>query len=105
MKAHNNIRPTDFSFNLTNYLVSDPELTARGLAQAKKLEHTFEPMARISYILCSPLTRTIQTALTGFTPLFLRNKQLILWPALRENGNGRYSTGSSLEVLREKYQV
>jgi broad specificity phosphatase PhoE len=63
---------------------------------------TFPHMDDITIIFCSPLRRTIQTALYTFQPLYVRGLKLILWSALREWGNGASNIGSPVfEMERE----
>ena len=40
----------------------DTTLTSHGIEQAKRLQQTWEKLDQIDLIICSPLTRTIQTA-------------------------------------------
>jgi broad specificity phosphatase PhoE len=62
----------------------------------------FPHMVDITIILCSPLRRTMQTALLTFQPLYARELKLILWPALREWGNGASNIGYPVaEMERE----
>lgn len=74
-----------------------------GVKQALNLRKTFEPMNRITHILCSPLTRTIQTAQIVFRDLISQGLKIVAYPDLREYGKGPTSTGSSLETLRKRY--
>ncbi|KAJ7766607.1 phosphoglycerate mutase-like protein [Mycena metata] len=63
------------------YPLRDPPLTAQGLAEARAVSLSFQP----DLIICSPMTRTIQTALATFPHLLAQNPaSLEIWPDLRE---------------------
>lgn len=90
----------------TGELIPDPRFTEVGIWQAQVLRETFLHMDRISYILCSPLTRTIQTCVTAFRPLFTMNSpsainfsgKIILDPSINSN------TGSSIAQLKNQFE-
>ena len=79
---------------------SDPPLTHFGRAQCETLKHSFPAMERITHILCSPMTRTLQTALCAFEPVLRRGVAIEPWQLLREVGSGPAST---VEELRTKF--
>ena len=62
-------------------------------------------MNRITHILCSPLTRTIQTAVESLEPILNGmsrdgpNLSIVLWPLIREFGTTPASTGTAIERL------
>jgi broad specificity phosphatase PhoE len=58
-------------------------------------------MDKITHMFCSPMIRTIATALVGFDPVFDRGLKAIAWDDLREWGKSLCSTGTSLEILKE----
>lgn len=62
----------------------------------------FPHMDDITIILCSPLRRTMQTALFSFGPLYTRGLKLILWSALREWGNGASNIGYPVEEMEKE---
>lgn len=59
-------------------------------------------MDRITHILCSPLHRTLRTALVAFHPIIQKGLQVIAWPEIREYGSSPCSSGSDLAVLLSK---
>ncbi|KAJ6457399.1 phosphoglycerate mutase-like protein [Mycena vitilis] len=63
------------------YPFPDPPLTDRGLDEARATVVNFQP----DLIICSPMTRTIQTTLALFPDLLSRSAiALEIWPDLRE---------------------
>lgn len=63
---------------------------------------------RVTHIYCSPMKRTICTALLAFQPYLKPGMKVIMMEDLREIGKGSPSTGSSLKELKttlEKYPV
>jgi hypothetical protein len=58
-------------------------------------------MEKITHMFCSPMIRTIATALVGFDPVFDRGLKAFVWDDLREWGKSLCSTGTSLEILKE----
>jgi broad specificity phosphatase PhoE len=79
----------------------DPALTQQGYAQCDHLKNVFPRMEKITHMFCSPMIRTIATALIGFDPVFDRGLKVIAWDDLREWGKSLCSTGTSLEILKE----
>ena len=59
-------------------------------------------MDKITHTLCSPLIRTLETALEYFKPLFERILKIIAWERLIETGASPCSWGDKLPDLREK---
>lgn len=59
-------------------------------------------MDKITHVLCSPLTRTLQTALECFKPVFDRGVKLVAWNQLIECGTGASNTGDPLPELKKK---
>ena len=59
-------------------------------------------MDKITHVLCSPLTRALETALEGFKPLCERGLQVIAWAQLIETGNGPTNRGDSSSDLKMK---
>jgi broad specificity phosphatase PhoE len=58
-------------------------------------------MEKITHIFCSPMMRTIATALVGFKTLFDLGLKIFVWGDLREWGKSLCGTGTSLEILKE----
>jgi hypothetical protein len=59
-------------------------------------------MDRITHVLCSPLRRTLDTALVSFKPLYDRGLKIVAWEQLREWGKAPCNTGDPLEELKSK---
>ncbi|KAK4119414.1 phosphoglycerate mutase-like protein [Parathielavia appendiculata] len=86
----------------------DPGLTEAGFAQAAALASTFPALSSISVILSSPLTRTIETTLTGFSTILFsedspNSAKLILDPDLQERSDLPCDTGSDVSVLEARF--
>ncbi|KAL2072769.1 hypothetical protein VTL71DRAFT_12112 [Oculimacula yallundae] len=86
----------------------DTTLTPHGMKQAESLSLPgfFPSSPPIKIILSSPLRRTINTALLGFSSIAAANGvEIILWSDLREYGISMCNTGSSLLKLRENIKA
>jgi broad specificity phosphatase PhoE len=94
-QAYHNLRDNPHRTTTT-----DPELTQLGVKQSLVLKETFTAMKSITHILCSPLTRTLQTAQVAFEDLISQGLKIVAYPDLREQGSGPSSTGTSLPELR-----
>jgi len=97
-QAEHNVRPS--SMNPKPMRILDPPLTLLGHKQALSLRQTFVPMHRITHIVCSPMKRTLQTAVIGFRSLLEKGMTILAWPDLRECGSCNASIGSPLEELK-----
>jgi broad specificity phosphatase PhoE len=80
----------------------DPELTHTGIRECEDLAVDMAKLGEIDLILCSPMKRTIQTALAAF-PSYTKSKKIVLLPDLQESGIGNTNTGSSLEELVSRF--
>ncbi|KAJ2968506.1 hypothetical protein NUW58_g10208 [Xylaria curta] len=78
----------------------DPELTELGHQQSTALAEQFKKLGKIDLVLASPMQRTIQTALNAFPDY---NNKIVLIPDLQEYGTTPSDTGSSPDILLEKY--
>jgi broad specificity phosphatase PhoE len=95
----------------------DPGLTETGFTQAAALAETFPALSSIGVILSSPLTRTIETALAGFSTILSHEEsspngpnksaegvaKLILDPDLQERSDLPCDTGSDVPVLEARF--
>ncbi|KAK2736229.1 hypothetical protein FQN57_000827 [Myotisia sp. PD_48] len=94
----------------------DPGLTPLGIQQAAQLGQTFPHLTHVRFIVASPLRRTIETTLIAFTKVLDKRyfdplsengvengATLILEPDLQERSNLPCDTGSSTEVLEERF--
>ena len=79
--------------------ILDPPLTETGIWQAKSLCSTLGARKTITHVLCSPLVRTIKTAVVGLRPLLDNGLKIIAYPDLREWGSSPCSTGTPISVL------
>ncbi|SCO92503.1 uncharacterized protein FRV6_16631 [Fusarium oxysporum] len=87
----------------------DPPLTSLGLSQASALADTFPHPGSITIIFTSPLTRTLQTTLAGFSHIlskqYLKNNgseegaRLIIDQDLQERSDFPCDTGSKRSAL------
>ncbi|PVH85680.1 hypothetical protein DL98DRAFT_650656 [Cadophora sp. DSE1049] len=82
----------------------DTNLTPHGKEQSRALSTSFPHASKIKYVLCSPLRRTINTALIGFPSVYARGVKCILYEDLREFGQAQCNTGSTLLKLRENFK-
>jgi broad specificity phosphatase PhoE len=94
-QAYHNLRE-----NPDRRIITDPKLTQLGVKQALSLKETFIPTNNVTHILCSPLTRTLQTAQIAFEDLISQGLKVVAYPDLREHGSGPTSTGTSLQELQ-----
>lgn len=93
-EALHNIPPHD-------YTLRDPELSPFGRTQATTTLKLIEKIPSIDLIVCSPLTRTLQTYLLLFQQR--TNIPLIIHPDLQEVCSDVCDVGSPLDILREKF--
>ncbi|THV44637.1 hypothetical protein BGAL_0602g00030 [Botrytis galanthina] len=86
----------------------DPKLTFDGIRQCELVRTVLNSNRNIKQIYCSPMIRTIETALTTFRDVmkFSMEKpatKIEAWDALREWGSIPCCTGTSVAKLREKF--
>lgn len=86
------------------YKIRDPSLTPFGHLQCESVSKTFPHMDKITHILCSPLTRTLETALECFKPVLDRGVKIVAWRQLVEFGNGEPNKGYKLPDLKKKVE-
>ncbi|KAF8205493.1 phosphoglycerate mutase-like protein [Mycena galopus ATCC 62051] len=77
------------------YPFRDPPLTDEGLAEARAVCLGFQP----DLIICSPMTRTIQTALAVFPDLLSQSIPVEIWPDMREAHDAICNKGLSRTEL------
>ncbi|KAI1157024.1 histidine phosphatase superfamily [Nemania diffusa] len=82
--------------------IHDPELTFSGIRECEALAADMAKLGSIDLVLCSPMKRSIQTAIAAF-PSYTQSKQIILLPDLQESGIGRSNTCSSQEELVNRF--
>jgi broad specificity phosphatase PhoE len=95
--------------------ILDPELSLKGLQQARELHDTFPYKQNVGIILTSPLRRTLQTTIEGFSDIidraaFLHGKSingiengvpLVLDPDLQAHSARPCDTGTDIASLQE----
>ncbi|TGO60654.1 hypothetical protein BELL_1195g00030 [Botrytis elliptica] len=89
-------------------LLRDPKLTFDGIRQCESVRTVLNSNRNIKQIYCSPMTRTIETAMITFRHVmkFSLDKpanQIQAWDALREWGSSPCHTGTSLAKLQEMF--
>ncbi|OTB01035.1 hypothetical protein M426DRAFT_26022 [Hypoxylon sp. CI-4A] len=78
----------------------DTHLTTTGLQQSKDTGKMFyDSKIRLDHIICSPLTRTIQTCSMVFNTAVARGVPIVLVPDLRETSDYPCNYGRSLKAL------
>ncbi|KAI0424327.1 histidine phosphatase superfamily [Xylaria sp. FL1042] len=84
--------------------IRDPHLTANGVSQAKTLRGAFPYMSRVKRIISSPMRRTVQTALLGFSPILQEGTmEVVLLPELQESSARPSDMGSPAPELRAEF--
>ena len=84
-----------------NYSLRDPELSPLGQTQAKAAIERIDQIPSIDLVVCSPLTRTLQTYLLVFHNR--RNLPLIIHPDLQEVCSEPCDLGSPFVDLQKKF--
>lgn len=54
--------------------------------------------------MCSPLTRTLETAIHGLAPLLAKGVKIKAWNELRKTGHWLCNMGSELKIVKEIYE-
>lgn len=105
------------------HLIQDPELTPRGVDQARELGDSFTHQENVSVrlkaprerdradgwprkvqlLVASPMRRTIETCLIAFTPCIERGLKVVAMPLAQEATNEISDTGSSREKIAELF--
>lgn len=100
--------------------IPDPPLTETGIRQSKNLRDDFPYHANVGLVITSPLRRTLQTALLGFSscldgkyynrptstepnPSESTNAQLSLQPEVQAHSSRPCDTGSVPEILQSEF--
>ncbi|QDS72187.1 hypothetical protein FKW77_004911 [Venturia effusa] len=83
----------------------DPDLTPKGVSQAKTLGRSFPYLTPDSLIVASPLRRTLNTALHAFgSHLSATGSQILALPEFQELSKWPCDTGSSLPTLLTEFR-
>jgi broad specificity phosphatase PhoE len=97
-ESEHNVPPYDFKLR-------DPYLTPFGRTQAEALGQQIPFLEDVDLVVCSPMKRTISTALLAFKHYLHTNKlELIALPELQELSNKPCDTGSSLAELLTEFR-
>ncbi|KAK4190983.1 histidine phosphatase superfamily [Podospora australis] len=87
-----------------NHALPDPDLTPLGEEQCLRLRQTFGLHEKVTYLVASPLRRTIYTCLLSFEPAILAGKKkIIALPDLQEVSPFPCDTGSEVEDLVKEF--
>ncbi|KAK0638461.1 histidine phosphatase superfamily [Cercophora newfieldiana] len=99
------IRHAESTHNVTkDFSLRDPGLTPLGLTQASSLGTTFPTLSSIGIIISSPLRRTLETTLAGFSEIIDKGGvKLRLDADLQERSDLPCDTGSEVGELQAKF--
>ncbi|RBQ78521.1 hypothetical protein FVER14953_07713 [Fusarium verticillioides] len=87
-----------------NNILPDTDLTPLGQEQAKGLISKCPELANVDLIVSSPLRRTLQTTLLGFSSQLERGLQIVALPEVQEVSAMNCDTGSDLAVIKEEFR-
>ena len=82
--------------------IRDTNLTEFGEAQCGELTKSFPYHKTIELVVCSPLRRTIDTALLSFRDIIARCGKMIALEDLQEIANAAYNIGPNVDILRQE---
>ncbi|MCJ1448779.1 MAG: hypothetical protein MMC23_009297 [Stictis urceolatum] len=86
-----------------NETIHDPSLSPDGFSKCSSLRSRFTRHAQVSLLCASALRRTLQTALTAFSPIFSRGLHIIALPDAQEATAAPSDTGSPASVLKKEF--
>jgi broad specificity phosphatase PhoE len=101
------VRHAESEHNIPPYdsKLKDPYLSQHGRRQAEALGQQFPNVENVDLIVCSPMKRTIQTALLAFGDHLRASKtELLALPELQELSAKPCDTGSSLAELLTEFR-
>ncbi|EWG47656.1 hypothetical protein FVEG_07713 [Fusarium verticillioides 7600] len=87
-----------------NNILPDTDLTPLGQEQAKGLISKCPELVNVDLIVSSPLRRTLQTTLLGFSSQLERGLQIVALPEVQEVSAMNCDTGSDLAVIKEEFR-
>ncbi|KAF5964043.1 histidine phosphatase superfamily, clade-1 [Fusarium bulbicola] len=87
-----------------NNVLPDTDLTPLGQEQARSLISKHPELANVDLIVSSPLRRTLQTTLLGFSSQLERGLQIVALPEVQEVSDLNCDTGSDISVIRAEFQ-
>jgi broad specificity phosphatase PhoE len=92
------------NLSIENEVIPDPNLTDLGRQQCADLRSDFPHHSKITHLIASPLRRTIQTCLEGFSsPDTATRLKVIALPEIQEVSNAPCDTGSEVAVLEREF--
>lgn len=95
-------RDSVHNLSVANHTMHDPSLTPFGEEQCRQLAQSFPKHDSIDLLVCSPLRRTIYTALLGFKQDIERCGPVIALPEAQETADVPCDTGTDLPVLKKE---
>lgn len=101
------IRHAESEHNIPPYdgRLRDPYLSPHGRRQAEALGQQFPNMEDVDLVVCSPMKRTIQTAVIAFGDhIRSRGKEIVALPELQELSAKPCDTGSSIAELLTEFR-
>ncbi|TEY83173.1 hypothetical protein BOTCAL_0025g00340 [Botryotinia calthae] len=84
-------------------LIRDPDLTAEGLPNCKISPNTFSDSEHITHVWCSPMTRTIRTALFSFESAIARGVKVQALDTLQNWDSSPNGIGMNKEYLHKRF--
>jgi broad specificity phosphatase PhoE len=91
------------NLNTANHALHDPSLTPLGEEQCATLAQNFPYHSQITYLVASPLRRTIYTCLLSFPTEVSRGLKVIALPEIQETSDLPCDTGSDPSTLAEEF--
>ncbi|RKU49108.1 hypothetical protein DL546_006711 [Coniochaeta pulveracea] len=92
------------NLSVENYQIPDPDLTPLGEEQCAKLRKNFPYHDNITYLVASPMRRTLRTCLLSFAPAIEKGKKVIALPELQEVSTAPCDIGTDAKVLAEQFK-
>lgn len=100
------------NLSVVNHVIKDPDLTELGHQQCAAVKANFSAHNKISYLVASPLRRTLYTALECFMPLHPDspaaregNSKVIATPLLQEVSTNPCDHGSPYAKLHDEFDA
>jgi len=91
------------NLSAANQQLPDPDLTPLGEQQCATLRNAFAHQEAITYLVASPMRRTIYTCLLSFAPAVASGKKIIAYPEVQEVSNLPCDVGSDPARLRAEF--
>ncbi|KAK0641052.1 histidine phosphatase superfamily [Cercophora newfieldiana] len=91
------------NLSAANHQLPDPDLTPLGEQQCAALRDAFPHQEALTYLVASPMRRTIYTCLLSFAPAVAAGKKVIALPEVQEVSNLPCDTGSDPARLAAEF--